>query len=296
MHPRLSGGYGEASSQAATRVTRLRDRATVLAVPARRVLIALTLVALSACTSSSASSRGLTGPEPPPGKPGPVSGLKVTQPHLWPSEPSKWQTVLHWTAPVPAPDHYEVIRNDKAIAKDVSSTSYTDDTALPSTHYRYRVEAVDAAGQTGTGANAVMKTGAPSLASARLDGRFFASLTVTSSTLGMHSGGDRWLFSAICNAGPCNVHFSRSGSSTSGTLTESGPNYGGTVSIPFHISNCFGSAVNESVTVHLTVTDAAVVHGEWQATRLTGTAHEYLAYSGCVSASADYSVKATVQT
>jgi hypothetical protein len=205
--------------------------------------------------------------------------------------------VVRWSAPATAPDHYEVIRDDKTIAKDVTGTSYTDTTVEPATHYRYRVEAVNASGESGPPTNAPTKTGAPPLSGARLDGRFLAVLSLTSSTLtGMGSGGERWAFAPRCAKGTCDVSFSRTGSSSTGTLKQAGASYAGTVSIPFHIANCSGAAVNESVTMRLKVADAAVIHGEWRATRILGTTHEYLAYSGCIPASADYSVKGSVQT
>jgi hypothetical protein len=281
-------------------VTRLRRTATILAVPGRRSLVFLSfaILLLAACTSSS-SVDGATPSDTATAaaKPGAVTDLRIDQPKVWSADPSKWQAVLRWTAPDPAPDHYEVVRDDKTVAKNVTGTSYVDTTAEPATHYRYRVEAVDASGVSGPPTNAATKTAAPPLSGARLDGRFLATLSLTSSTLsGMRSGGERWVFAARCSSGPCDVSFSRTGSSSTGTLQQAGANYAGTMSIPFHIANCSGSAVNESVTIRLTVADAAVVHGEWRATRITGTTHEYLAYSGCVPASADYSVKGSVQT
>lgn len=263
----------------------------------RLVLLPLALGALAACTSSPAPNEG--GPTSTPssaGRPGAVTGLQIQQAKVWPADPSRWGVVLRWTAPNPAPDHYKVIRNDKIIAKDVTTPTYTDATAEPATHYRYRVEGENSAGESGAPANATAKTGAPSLGSARLDGRFYTSLTVTSSTLGLSSGGDSWLFTPHCPAGPCDVTFAHRGTSVTGSLAQSGPSYAGTMSLPFHIRSCFGATVNESITMHLTVYDAAVVHGEWRATRISGTVHEYLAYSGCVSATVDYTVKGTVQT
>ncbi|MEA2554858.1 MAG: hypothetical protein QOI60_189 [Actinomycetota bacterium] len=280
-------------------MTRLRPTATILAVSSRRslALLSFAVLVLASCTSSASTSEGTPSDTvTAASKPGAVTDLRIDQPKVWSADPSKWQAVIRWSAPETAPDHYEVVRNDKTIAKDVTGTSYVDTTAEPATHYRYRVEAVDASGVSGPPMNAATKTGTPPLSGARLDGKFLAVLSLTSSTLsGMGSGGERWVFGARCGSGPCDVSFSR-GSSSTGTLKQTGANYAGTMSIPFHIGNCSGAAVNESVTIRLTVSDAAVVHGEWRATHITGTTHEYLSYSGCVPASADYSVKGSVQT
>jgi hypothetical protein len=225
-----------------------------------------------------------------------VTRLRVEQPKPWSADPSKWQVVLHWSAPTPAPDHYEVIRNDKIIARDASGESYTDTSAEPATHYTYRVEGMGADGGAGAPETTKTTTGAPSLAAARLEGKFFATLSVTSSTIGASSGGDRWTFVPKCVSGACDVTFTHVGTKVSGTLRQRGASYSGTMSLPFHIRNCYGAAVNESITMHLTISDASVFRGGWRATHIEGTVHEYLAYSGCIAATTDYTVKGSVQT
>jgi len=221
-----------------------------------------------------------------------LAGLSADQPSTWSANPEGWRVTLSWDAPDDVTiDHYEVDRDGRTIAKDVSGTRFTDEGAEPGSTYRYQVRGVDVDG-TATAPDAVdVTTGSPSPADARLEGAFVMKLHITSQSglqSGAHGGGIVFLFAPRCHAGPCDVAWSRRGSSGSGILQRSGAAYAGTVRAPFLVHSCQGGVIDETLVFHLRVSEGAAFHGAWRASKIDGTLDESATASGCVTARLSY--------
>jgi hypothetical protein len=214
--------------------------------------------------------------------------LRVEQPDAWKADPRTWALTLAWEAPSDFEvDHYEVMRDGRAVAKDVSQTRYGDHDAEPATTYRYSVVGFDAEGNHTGSATATVDTGSPPVADARLEGRFGMKMHITSQTgltSGASGGGLVFLYDPRCGSGPCDVTWTRQGSSVGGTLARDGAAYRGTVYAPLLVHSCHGGTLNETLVFATRVTQGAVVHGEWRATKIEGTLEESAPASGCVTA------------
>jgi hypothetical protein len=214
--------------------------------------------------------------------------LRVEQPDTWKAEPKTWALDLAWAVPPDlAVDHYEVTRDGRTIADDISRTSYADHDAEPASTYRYSVIGFDATGGHTAPATSTVDTGSPPIAGARLEGRFGMKMHITSQTgltSGASGGGLIFLYDPRCGSGPCDATWSRQGSSAGGMLLRDGASYRGTVSAPFLVHSCHGGTLNETLVFATRVTQGGVVHGEWRATKIEGTLDESAPASGCVTA------------
>ncbi len=205
-----------------------------------------------------------------------------------------------WEAPEGfSVDHYEVRRDGKPVADSLTTTSFSDDGVEPGQKYRYSVVAVDTDGNETRPASASITTKQPPLAEARLEGRFLARLHVTSQSglsRGANGGGDLFTFTPRCGSGACDVSWAGRHGPASGSLHRSGASYGGTVFGPHSIGSCHGGTVNETLLFHVRLTAAAVVRGQWRATKIDGTLSESAASSGCVTGRISWSFKGAIQT
>jgi hypothetical protein len=117
---------------------------------------------------------------------------------------------------------------------------------------------------------------------------------------GLQSGasgvGMLFVYDPVCGNGPCDVTWSRAGSSGSGRLSREDATYDGTVHAPFVLQSCHGGALTETLVFTTKVVEASVVHGEWRATKIQGTLHESATSSGCVLAGIDWNFAGFVQT
>lgn len=261
---------------------------------------ALALLLLPACKLTTSSS----SPTPPvsTSAPSPVERTALTgfaaAPNPFTADPKTWQLTLTWDA-APADfavDHYEVTRDTKTIAKDVSSPSYTDQVA-PEEKYRYGVVGVATDGNTTKPAVISVQTRPLPAADARLQGRFLVRVHVTSSDVGAHGSFTMlWDFTPRCRTGPCDASYKAKGRGGGGTLSERGATYGGTVHAPFFIRSCSGGTISETLVFHLHVTDAHAVGEAWRATKFEGTLSETAPAAGCVTGHDSYAFTGNVQT
>ena len=267
---------------------------------ARTCLTLVAAAALASCTITRTTSSSTTSPSASPSTSASTSatssvqlrGLAADQPSRWPADPHGWRVTLSWDAPEGITiDHYEVDRDGRTIGKDVSGTRFTDDGAEPASTYRYEVRGVDADGATTAPDSVDVTTGSPSTADARLDGSFVMKLHITSQSglqSGAHGGGIVFVFQPRCHAGPCDVVWSRRGSSGSGILRRNGASYGGTARAPFLVHSCHGGVIDETLVFHLRVSDGEAFHREWRASRIDGTLDETASSSGCLTARLAY--------
>jgi hypothetical protein len=261
-----------------------------------RVLVASAfLISGVACVSVGDRPEATGTPSPSPASspsasasPAALGGLRVEQPDTWKADPKTWSLSLSWEAPSDfVVDHYEVMRNGRTLAKDLSRTRYTDEGAEPAATYRYSVIGFDIEGNRSGAATATVDTGSPPVADARLEGRFGMKMHITSQsglTSGASGGGLVFLYDPHCGTGPCDVTWSRQGSSGGGTLSRDSASYRGTVSAPLLVNSCHGGTLNETLVFATHVTEVGVVHGEWRATKIEGTLDESAPASGCVTA------------
>jgi len=264
------------------------------------VAAAFALLLLPACKVTTSSSS--PAPPAPASVPSPIERASLTgfvaAPKRFTADPKTWQLTLTWDA---APtdfglDHYEVTRDTKTIAKDVSSTSYVDQVA-PEEKYRYGVVGVASDGSTTRPALMSVQTRPLPVADARMQGRFLVRLHVTSSDVGANGSFTMlWELTPKCKTGPCDAVWRAKGRGGEGTLSENGATYGGTIHAPFYIRSCSGGTISETLVFHLHVTDAHTVGDAWRATKFEGTLSETAPALGCITGHDSYTFTGNVQT
>jgi hypothetical protein len=257
----------------------------------------LALLLLPACKLSTSSSTIAPTSAPSPVERVSLTGF-VASPTPFTADPKTWQLALTWDA-APADfglDHYEVTRDTKTIAKDVSSPSFTDQVA-PEEKYRYGVVGVATDGTTTKPALISVQTRPLPLADARMQGRFLVRLHVTSSDVGAHGSFTMlWELTPTCGTGPCDAAWKAKGRGGGGRLSESGATYSGTIHAPFFIRSCSGGTISETLVFHLRVTDAHAVGNAWRATKFEGSISETAPASGCITGHGSYAFTGNVQT
>jgi hypothetical protein len=252
------------------------------------LLLGVACVSMGSVTSGPTASTASPDPASSASTPaGPPIELRAGQPGVWSAEPGNWSVALTW---MPAPDfeadHYEVTRDGERL-DDVPGTRLVDDAVLPRTTYRYGVTGVDAAGARTETASVKVKTNAPPLTAARLEGRFRMRMQVVQQSglrEGVGGGTMLFLFDPACAEGPCNVTWRRRGRAGSGRLLRRGAHYGGTANASFQIHTCHGRSRKERLTFAMNVEAADVIDGRWRATRIRGRLHESAPAPGCITA------------
>ncbi len=228
-----------------------------------------------------------------------VTGLEASQPQSWHTEPTSWLVTLSWTAPEGETQlsGYTIVRNGKPIASGVTATTYEDANVEPGITYHYSVLARGADGGESQPVSVNLKTHKPSLANARLDGRFIVRMHVVSQrhlTGKVQALPAQFNFVPTCGSGACGVKWSAKGERGSGRLPKRRAAYAGTVRSTFRISSCHGGSVFETLVIHLHVTAAKVLHHEWRASKLEGTLSESASSPGCLTGHIDWSYAGTV--
>jgi hypothetical protein len=274
------------------------------------VLLPLGLLLGVACVSVGTPSPSTSGaggtsesgvdPSPTPTQVAAPESLRADQPHVWKADPKSWSVVLTWDPPPGfEADHYEVDRNDHTLEATLPGTRLVDQDVLPETPYHYDVTAVDAGGVRTDTASVTVDTNAPPVADARLEGRFAMKMHITSQSglqSGASGGGMLFVYDPVCANGPCDVTWSRKGSSGSGRLDRDDASYDGTVHAPFLLQSCHGGVLTETLVFTTKVVEARVVQNAWRATKIQGTLHESATSSGCVLAGIDWNFAGFVQT
>ena len=194
--------------------------------------------------------------------------------------------------------HYVIERNGKLLAGDVIGTKYVDEEAEPGSTYHYSIVGVDVAGtRTGPGV-VVVKTHAPPVQDARMDGRYVVKFHITEQgnlTSGASGFPELFTFKPRCGSGACDVSLSIKKVSGSTVLSRSGSSYSGTLHAPFLIHNCHGGTVTETLVFHLHPLAAGPVRGQWLVTKFEGTMDETASSSGCLTGHLAYALSGIVQ-
>ncbi len=251
---------------------------------AMHLVLALVL-GLGACTSNDASTPTAAV------SPTALAGLRAERPP-WRGDPSTWSVTLTWDPPAPpfVADHFEITRDGDTISTTVRGSSFDDTGVLPGHRYEYTVVAVDARGTRTPASATSVKTHGPPLADARLSGRYFTKMRVTSTTLGQSSLKTDWVLKPACAPGPCRAKLAIVGRGSLGTLARAGARYSGTISAPFLILSCQHTHIDETLVVSIRISAARAVGRDWTATAFSGSFTETGAAGGCVTGHNSYSV------
>lgn len=194
---------------------------------------------------------------------------------------------------------YQVFRNGKML-DDLAGAQgrFIDNDALPSSMYRYGVQAYGAAStEPSRRVYVVVHTGPAPTALARLKGTFNVRMHLTSSygIEGLKGTTGGWKFTPECDDGPCDVRFADIHHAIPSTdLKHAAATYEGEDSGNLGIT-CSGVDQTSSFHVRVRVVAAAAVAGEWRATRIEGTySFSQPAALGCRSGGATYDITGRV--
>ncbi len=195
-----------------------------------------------------------------------------------------------WSAPAEGtpPESYVVFRGDQLVGTvSANKTSYVDKGLAPAGRYSYSVAAVwgDESAMLYSTEPISVRTGTPTLASARLSGTWTVVTSIVRSGGGSVSVGDRftdtWRFRPTCRDGACDVRVigAIGGSSyTAHTFRmdlERGAGGVYTGSTTAHLTHC-GAFPNQidvrnTVQVRVTIRKGRLQDGTWSASRWQGT-------------------------
>ena len=273
---------------------RRRRRAPIVALVV--ILVAAVAVGGYALSSGGGDDGGAdTGTlEPDDVVPAPV---QATDLH---AKASSFQVVLDWAkgAGDPQPASYLVYRD--GIFQDTvpaRTTKFVDETVIPGTKYRYRVQVADADDQEFPVGAPSVKTKTPPAppSTARLEGVYNARFSEVSHY--GYSGGGPLLrtlgfrLKPTCKEGACDtdlVVLRFQGFRTK--LTLKGDTYTGSASVRGFL-RCGGVTTTSSVTLTLRPTEAGEVQDEWRVTGFTGTLVQRVGSQlGCVAAGSNFTM------
>jgi hypothetical protein len=206
---------------------------------------------------------------------------------------SSFKVVLSWRAPSQRVSGYEIMRDGQNLRfVNYPATRFADDQAVPGHRYSYSIKAFSTGSVWSSTVKVKIRTPNAPPSRARLTGSFTVKLVATRS-FGLGAGNSNettgWVFKPKCASGPCpavwtDLHVA--GMKT--LLRRSGANYSGAVSTRFNVV-CGNKSLVSRFTLQLRVIKAAVVNGEWRATRVKGTFTERTpAVLGCVKSGIDY--------
>lgn len=257
-------------------------------------MIIVVVLALVAAVIAVAATGGGSKSSTPTAAPSPHMGTVTA------SASSPVQVDLQWTSTGGSNVQYAVSRDGASLATLSATThSYTDQTVKPKTGYTYTVEVVDAKGHHSAPATAAVTTPAPpSLAQARLDGRFrvrekFLSENYTNSHVGQVVK-EGWVLTATCAEGACGtrVRLFRPGWHKTVLRLKHGV-YSGKGSDM--LGRCVSTKVKQILTFTVHVTKAKYVDGTWRAIKFAGTiVTQGVPAGGCVTGAAKQSVSGSL--
>jgi hypothetical protein len=283
-----------ASPPSATPPSRRRWPIVVIVVGAVILVVGAigAVVAATGDSLSSGSSSSTAAPSPSVAPPSTPTNLRATA--------RSFQVKLTWhpgTEGSPA-TRYDIRRDGTFVGEaKASASSFTDNDAVPSEHYRYTVTAVGADQQRAVANVDVTTKGAPP-GTAALVGTFNVHLHNTS-----HAGfssfrntdfSDGWRFQPRCKQPPCRTQLRNiNNKKMVVSLKQNGGSYTGSTSVAGLVT-CQGHDVTTSITVTIHATQADAVHDAWQITKFTGTMSQSAsAQLGCTSSSASFTVTGT---
>lgn len=265
--------------------------------PRRLAALCVSALLFVACTSGDDPA---DTPNPGTGGPGTIVELRADQPMTWDPAGRRWAVTLTWTtSPGAAADRYEVRRDGVPIVQELGQPSYRDPQVDPGTTYVYTVLGTDPDGGSTPPADVSVRTGAPPLAEARLQGSFLVDLRVTASAgLRNDASSGRLLFryAPRCGEGACPVRWSVRARMPNGVLARTDARYRGRARGPFMIQRCDGGPIQERIEVTTQVLQAGPVGRSWRATRIAGTLVERGHAPGCVPARIRWRFTGVIQT
>jgi hypothetical protein len=265
--------------------------------PRRLAALCVSALLLVACTSGDDPA---DAPAPGSADPGTILELRAHQPAAWQPSGRGWAVTLTWTmSPGAAADRYEVRRDGVPVARDLPQPTYRDPDVDPGADYVYTVLGTDPDGMGTPPAGISVRTGAPSIADARLQGAFLVDLRVTASaglTDEAPSGRLLFRYGPRCDVGACPVRWSVRARSPEGVLTRSDAQYRGRARGPFMIRSCSGGPILERIEVTTRVVEAGPVAESWRATRVEGTLLETGHAPGCTPARIRWRFSGGIQT
>ncbi len=268
--------------------------------PRRLAVLCTSVLILAGCTSGEGPADG-TSSGPPGETPGPgvIVQLRADQPAEWDPSGRGWAVSLTWsTSPGGAGDRYEVRRDGVPIARDLTEPAYRDHGVDPGVAYGYTVLGTDPSGVL-TPARIGVRTGAPPVADARLEGSFLVELRVSeSSGLSDTASPGHLLFryAPRCRQGACAVRWSVRARAPDGLLARSAGRYGGRASGPFMIRSCNGRPLRDRLDVSTTVVGAGPIARRWRATQIAGVLSEEGHAAGCAPAHLRWRFAGVIQT
>ena len=239
---------------------------------------------------------------PAPGSPhtGTIVALRAEQPSAWDPAGRNWAVTLTWaTTPGSAADRFVILRDGVPLQQDLPRSTYRDLNVDPGVTYAYAVLGTGPRGGTTPPALVRIRTHAPSLAQARLDGSFLVDLRATSSS-GLSApappGPLLFRYTPRCRGRTCPALWSVRARATQGVLDRSGASYRGVARGPFMIRSCNAGAIVGRLVVTTRVVAAGPVERSWLATRIEGTVLETGRVPGCTPARIRWRFAGVIQT
>ena len=269
--------------------------------PARKLLLALSLVALTAVVALTLTGRSkgptrASSPSPnfaprlvSPTSFVPLSPLPPSPPTDLRAHANAFSVTLTWASPVNSEEliSYTVLRDGTALLQAVYAGSrFVDTTAMPGHLYSYALVALSSGGRSSPVTVSVLTPPAPPPFE-RLEGRYGVALTVEVASSHHWNALSGWSFSSACGgtrhcAATLDLLLSRPFSGPSMIMSPAGSDYRGVGDV--NIGSCQGASVRATLTIEFRVARGVRSGGRWLGTELQGTLRaSSRARSGCGS-------------
>jgi Protein kinase domain len=234
-----------------------------------------------------------------PGKPAPV----LRPAGLTSDSAAVSEVAFRWSGPAtgPVPDRYEIFRDGRLVGHVPGNVTFYHDTGLaPASSYKYQVTAIRDGKPSPRSYALDLDTVTPPVSDAALGGTWTAHYTVSSTNhftwKGAKSWSDTWVFTPVCQTGPCGVTLAGkfNGSAFTASLTRAGAVYAGTAPLR-HWAYCSTTKtyIPSTLSIRIQVQDAGVTGQAWTASEWRGTAAVNIAKSKCNPAKVNTSVSSS---
>jgi len=210
---------------------------------------------------------------------------------------------LAWAASGQGFTTFRITRDGQTLATVLGTVmKYEDTTALPSRQYAYGIEGRARNGKTVTQASSVTTPPPPSLAEARLTGRFDINGVFLQETYQNKHVGEKdysvWAMMPRCPTGACHVSVRTfAPGQTQTTLRKDGTRYAGTGTDLYSACGSNQNRIRTKVAIAIRVTAARYIDRVWSATRFSGfMSRRAPAAFSCQAASSRLSVSGQLQS